>query len=117
MKIFHYISAIVFEGSNVLAWLMCMDCILEGHWEDRDNNEDLEEEHNHHCELESPTSFPYDPLLPVYAWNSANHSDDVDTSDESEIVINNNTSAKNLNIIVANQVSSNNTRDVTKEDE
>ena len=46
-----------------------------------------------------------------------NHSDDVDTSDESEIVINNNTSAKNLNIIVANQVSSNNTRDVTKEDE
>ena len=49
--------------------------------------------------------------------DAINHSDDVDTSDESEIVINNNTSAKNLNIIVANQVSSNNTRDVTKEDE
>lgn len=62
----------------MLALLMSMDCILEGHWEDRDNNEDLEEEHNHHCELESSTSFPYDPLLTVYAWNSANNSDDVD---------------------------------------
>merc|ERR1712025_496104 len=68
-------------------------------------------------EIMSPLDFRSRSISHKSSDAINNHNDDVDTSDESEIVINNNTSAKNLNIIVANQVSSNNTRDVTRDDE
>ena len=44
-------SAVGLEGSNALSIIACVKRILEHHWENRDDYEDLEEKHDSNGEL------------------------------------------------------------------